>query len=241
MLCAGLAVAVMARTGYFEPAKPVVERVADVATDEDSADLERVARLAALVSPSVVAVRASGPSSVRFGSGVVIRPGYVVTNAHLVEGATSINLSASDGRSFPAVMTGSDRGTDLTVLAVANAGLVPAVLGSSGPLRVGDTVVVIGARHRPQGSPSVTTGIIAGLGEVMEVGGRLIYDVIATDAFVPVGASGGPVLDHQGAVVGISIRAAQSDDDEANPGVIPIDRARQVAEQLIRPGRVANP
>ena len=232
----------MAGTGYFEPTAPVVERVVNVATGGNSADSHGVARLAAAAFPSVVALRARDPSGERFGSGVVIRSdGYVLTNAHLVEGATSINLTASDGRSFTARAAGSDPESDLAVLAVENAGLVPAVLGSSGPLRVGDMAVVIGARHQPQGSPSVTTGVIAGLGQVIEGDGRLIYDVITTDAFVAARASGGPVLDRQGAVVGISIRAAQSDKDEAGAGVVPIDRARQVAEQLIVAGRVAYP
>lgn len=242
MVSAGLALGVMAVTGYFEPPKPAVERVANVASDGGSADLHGVPRLVATVSPSVVALRANSPSGERFGSGLVIgSDGYVLTNAHLVEGATSINLTADDGRSFTARSTGADPESDLAVLAVANADFVPAELGSSGQLRVGEMAVIIGARHRPQGSPSVTTGVIAGLGEVLEVGGRLVYDVIATDAFVAARASGGPVLDRHGAVVGISIRAAQSDGDEAGSGVIPIDRARQVAQQLIVSGKVAYP
>ncbi|HEY3239926.1 MAG TPA: trypsin-like peptidase domain-containing protein, partial [Acidimicrobiia bacterium] len=205
-------------------------------------DPEGIAQLAAAVAPAIVALRATTPSGERFGSGVVFRSdGHVLTNHHLVDGATSIEATGADGRSFSARHTGSDPESDLAVIALDHAGLVPAVLGSARALRVGQTAVVVGAPAGPQGSPSVTAGVIAGLGQVVEVAGRPLYDLISTDAMVGPRASGGPLVDPKGTVVGITTRAAAGLGDEGLGLVIPIDRARQVADQLIAEGRVAYP
>ena len=95
---------------------------------------------------------------------------------------------------------------------------------------------VVGAPSGPQGTPSVTAGVIAGLGEIVEVAGQAFYDVISTDAVISPRASGGPLVDRSGAVVGITTRTG------GEFGlVIPIDHARKVAEQLISHGRVTYP
>ena len=240
LVWAALAVRVVVGTGQSEPVDRIVERVADASADDGSAEF--VPRLVASVAPSVVALRARNPAGECVGSALVIGTGHVLTNAHLVEGADRINLTASDGRSFAARTAGSDPETDLAVLTVTDTGLVPAALTSSRGLRVGDMAVVVAARHRPQGSPSASTGVIAGLGQVMKVGGRPLYDVIATDAAVSPEASGGPLLDRDGGVVGITTRTAWANPADHSDGVaIPIDRARQVADQIIAQGRVAYP
>jgi S1-C subfamily serine protease len=100
---------------------------------------------------------------------------------------------------------------------------------------VGQTAIVIGAPAGPQGSPSVTAGVIAGLGEVVEVAGHAFYDMISTDAMIGPRASGGPLVDRSGAVVGITTRTVTGDLGH----VIPIDHARKVAEKLIASGRVS--
>jgi S1-C subfamily serine protease len=115
----------------------------------------------------------------------------------------------------------------------------PAVLGSARALRVGQTAIVVGAPGGPQGSPSVTAGVIAGIGEVVEVAGHPLYDMISTDAMIGPRASGGPLVDRSGAVVGITTRTGNGDGSLSL--VIPIDLARRVAEQLIAVGRVAYP
>jgi S1-C subfamily serine protease len=102
---------------------------------------------------------------------------------------------------------------------------------------VGQTAIVVGAPAGPQGSPSVTAGVIAGLGEVVEVAGHAFYDVISTDAMIGSRASGGPLVDRSGAVVGITTRTGSGDLGL----VIPIDLARKVAEKLISHGRVTYP
>lgn len=215
----------------------VVERVTNL-PGYDLAAPDGIDRLAAAVAPAIVGLRATTPTGDRFGSGVVFRSdGQVLTNFHLVDGATSIELTCADGRSHTARQAGADPETDLAVLSIVDTAVMePAVLGSARSLKVGQTAIVVGAPPGPQGSPSVTAGVIAGLGEVVEVAGQWFYDVISTDAVVAPRASGGPLVDRSGAVVGITTRTG------GEFGlVIPIDHARKVAEQLIARGRVAYP
>ena len=239
MVGASLAIGTLVVAGALEPEARVVERVADQPV-YDLGEPEGVAQVAAAVAPAIVGVRATAPSGERSGSGLVFRSdGHVITNHRLVEGTTSIEVTGADGRSFSARHTGSDPESDLAVITVDRAGLEPAVLGSARYLQVGQTAVVVGAPAGSQGSPSVTAGVIAGLGHVVEVAGRPIYDVISTDAMVGPRASGGPLVDRNGHVVGITTRAPATGLSEPGLGlVIPIDRARQVADQLIREGRV---
>jgi S1-C subfamily serine protease len=244
MVGAALSLGILGLAGGLDRENPgrVVERVADL-TAFDLREPEGAAQLAAAVAPAIVALRAATPAGERFGSGLVFRSdGHVLTNHHLVEGATSIELTGADGRSFLAQHAGSDPDSDLAVLAIADVKMEPAVLGSAETLRVGQTAIVVGAPGGPQGTPSVSAGVIAGLGEVVEVGGRPLYDLIATDATIGPRASGGPLVDRTGAVVGITTRAAIIGADENRLGlVVPIDLARRVADQLISEGRVSYP
>jgi serine protease Do len=226
--------------GLQRPAtERVVERVADRAVFNVDQP-EGVAQLAAAVAPAIVGLRATTPTGDRFGSGVVFRSdGHVLTNQHLVDGASSIELTGADGRSYVAHDDGADPESDLAVLSVVNAKMQPALLGSVAGLRVGQTAVVVGAPAGPQGTPSVTAGVIAGLGEVVEVGGRPLYDMIATDATIGPRATGGPLVDRSGAVVGITTRAVSG--EERLGLVVPIDLARRVADKLIANGRVVYP
>lgn len=239
---AALAVGILVLAGGLEPSQRVVERVAE-APVYDLGDPEGVAQLAARVAPAVVALRATTPAGERVGSGVVFRSdGHVLTNHHLIDGATSIEASHADGRSFPAQPAGSDPESNLAVLRLEGADLEPAVLGSARSLRVGQTAVVVGAPTGSQGTPSVTAGVIAGLGQVAEVAGRPLYDVISTDAMVGPRVSGGPLVDRAGTVVGITTRPASANLGRDSLGlVIPIDLALRVAEQLISDGRMSYP
>ena len=242
MVGAALSLGILVLSGALErsPAERVVERVTDRPVF-DVHEPEGVAQLAAAVAPALVAIRASTPSGDRFGSGVIFRSdGHVLTNRQLVDGATSIELTGADGRSWVARPTGSDPESDLAVLAVPDARMEPAVLGSAQSLRVGQTAIVVGAPAGPQGTPSVTAGVIAGLGEVVEVAGRPLYDMIATDATIGARAAGGPLVDRTGAVVGITTHSTTGGDDHLGL-VIPIDLARRVADKLISEGKVTYP
>jgi len=239
MVGAALTLGILALAGGLDqPSARVVERVTNLPL-YDLAAPEGVSQLAAAVAPALVSLRATTPSGDRFGSGVVFRSdGHVLTNFHLVDGATSIELLCSDGSSHAARQAGADPESDLAVLSMEDeANIEPAVLGSARALKVGQTAIVIGAPSGPQGSPSVSAGVIAGLGEVVDVPGRSLYDMISTDALIGHRASGGPLVDRSGAVVGITTRVAGGDHGH----VIPIDHARKIAEKLIEDGRVSYP
>jgi len=235
MIGAALSLGILVLSGGLDdPPARVVERVTSLPV-YDLAAPDGISQLAAAVAPAIVGLRATTPTGDRFGSGVVFRSdGHVLTNFHLVDGATSIEITCADGKSHAARAAGADPESDLAVLAVDSV-MEPAVLGSARGLRVGQAAIVIGAPAGPQGSPSVTAGVIAGLGEVVEVEGHALYDMISTDAMIGSRASGGPLVDRSGAVVGITIRAVSGDLGH----VIPIDHARKVAEKLIADGRVS--
>ena len=235
---AALSLGILALAGALDqPSARVVERVTNLPV-YDLAAPEGISHLAAAVAPTIVGLRATTPSGERFGSGVIFRSdGHVLTNFHLVDGATSIELSCSDGTSHPARQAGADPESDLAVLSMDDANMEPAVLGSARALKVGQPAIVVGAPTGPQGSPSVSAGVIAGIGEVVEMPGRSLYDMISTDALIGHRASGGPLVDRSGAVVGITTRVAGGDHGH----VIPIDHARRVAEKLLADGRVTYP
>jgi len=235
MIGAALSLGILVLAGGLDdPPARVVERVTNLPA-YDLAAPDGISQLAAAVAPAIVGLRATTPSGDRFGSGVVFRSdGHVLTNFHLVDGATSIEVTCADGRSHAARPAGSDPDSDLAVVAIDSV-MEPAVLGSALGLKVGQTAIVVGAPAGPQGSPSVTAGVIAGLGEVVEVGGHAFYDMISTDAMIGSRASGGPLVDRSGAVIGITTRTVSGDLSH----VIPIDLARKVAEKLIADGRVS--
>ena len=242
MIGAALSLGILVLAGGLDRpnADRVVERVTNLPV-HDLAAPDGISALAAAVAPAIVALRATTPTGDRFGSGLVFRSdGHVLTNFHLVDGATSIELTCANGQSHPAQQAGADPETDLAVLSlVEDTVMEPAVLGSARALRVGQTAIVVGAPGGPQGSPSVTAGVIAGIGEVVEVAGHPLYDMISTDAMIGPRASGGPLVDRSGAVVGITTRTGSGDGSLGL--VIPIDLARRVAEKIIADGRVTYP
>ena len=191
------------------------------------------------VGPAVLRVetygRAGKPSG--SGSGVAITPdGLVLTNAHVVEGARAVRLMDAEGRFMEARMLGVDADTDLALLRAGAARDLPhAALGDSKALRRGQLVVAIG---NPLGFEStVTAGVISALGRSLRArNGRLIEDVIQTDAALNPGNSGGPLVSSRGEVIGINtavIRGAQ--------GIcfaVAANTAQFVLSELIQHGRV---
>lgn len=198
---------------------------------------ERVAHAFDTVGPSVVHITAQGPHGRGgSGSGVLFTPdGYLLTNSHVVAGASRLSGSLTDGRRFEAALVGDDPATDLAVLRLAGAGLPHAGFGSSRTLRVGQLVVAIG---NPLGfQATVTAGIVSALGRTLRSGsGRLIESVIQTDAPLNPGNSGGPLVDGQGRVVGIN--TAMIGGAQGICFAIGVDTAVDVVARLMRDGRV---
>ena len=203
-----------------------------------------IAAVADKVLPSVVSIQVSGSQGSGSGSGVVIRSdGYILTNNHVVAGSRELQVLLANGRQVAAQVVGLDPLTDLAVIKVSGVDLPPATLGDSRSLKVGDTVVAIGS---PLGlTGTVTSGIVSALSRQVGAGpaGGTVFNAIQTDAAINPGNSGGALVDLGGTVIGINsaIATAGGGGSIGLGFAIPINEARDVAEQIIRDGKASHP
>jgi len=179
------------------------------------------------------------------GSGCVLdKDGHILTNYHVVENASSLEVSLPDQTKYRATLVGADRQNDLAVLKLEDAPaerLHPISLGASDGLKVGQKVLAIG---NPLGlQNTLTVGIISSLGRRIETqGGDLVDNVIQTDAAINPGNSGGPLLNTSGEMIGINSSIFTIGGGNIGIGfAIPADTIRRVATELIREGRVRRP
>ena len=211
---------------------PRLPRVGGGAVRGGAGDLSDIA---ARVLPSVVSVQVDRGFGRAAGSGFVIdRNGHILTNNHVVESGGAINVVLQSGRRIKATLVGRDSATDLAVLKVAQpTGLEPLTLGRSSSAEVGDQVLAVGS---PLGlSGTVTAGIVSALNREVRLGSER-GTALQTDAPINPGNSGGPLVNARGEVIGVNTAIATLG-SQGSIGIgfaIPIDRAAQVADRIIR-------
>ncbi|MBN1857201.1 MAG: trypsin-like peptidase domain-containing protein [Dehalococcoidia bacterium] len=220
-----------------------------VASSTENDDLPSIADVVRTVRPAVVSVMTEMVGRDLFnqsytqeaaGSGVIMDDeGYIITNNHVVEGASDIQIELVDGTKYSATIVGTDPLTDLAVIRAETGGLPYASLGSSEDLVVGEWVVAMG--NALGEGISATEGIVSRLNVSITVGGNTLRDLIQTTAAVNPGNSGGPLSNMAGEVIGINSVKVADIGVEGMSYAITIDGARPIIQSLVNQGYVTRP
>ena len=205
-----------------------------------------VQQVAALNQPSVVEIQTEMVTNGSFlqqyvqtgaGSGIIIsQDGYIVTNNHVIEDATSIMVRTSDGTSYSAQLVGTDSRTDIAVLKIDATGLQPATFGNSDNLNVGDTAIAIGNPLGELGG-TVTNGIISALDRTIVLDNEEMT-LLQTNAAINPGNSGGGLFNSRGELIGMVVAKSSGEDIEGLGFAIPSNLVSQIAQELINNGYV---
>jgi Do/DeqQ family serine protease len=266
-LCAltGLSFAASCGKTRESEAAPAQAQVASRSTNVSASRRTAITEAVAHVAPAVVTVQTellervapdpldwpfgggeSQQRSAGLGTGFVMRPdGVIVTNAHVVAGATRVSVMMRDGKTFPAKILGADETNDLAVIKIDASGLPTAKLGNSENLLVGEWAIAIG---NPYGfvlgnsEPSVTAGVISGTGRNLVArgeGSAAYFDMIQTDASINPGNSGGALVNLKGELIGINTAILSRSGGNIGIGfAIPVNMAHTVMDQLLKFGSV---
>jgi putative serine protease PepD len=199
-----------------------------------------VAAVLDAVEQGVVAIHVSGSSQAPFGTGraesagsgmIIDDEGLVLTNAHVVNGANSIQVTLADGRDIAADLVGASSSDDVALIRLRDTSdLSPVELGNSDELQVGDSVVAVGNALNLGATPTVTTGIVSALNRTIEAEGESLENLIQTDAAINRGNSGGPLVDASGKVIGVNTAIAA---DGQNIGfALSINEVRAIVDSV---------
>lgn len=201
--------------------------------------------VADLVGPAIVGVNnnvrvfGGGTALQGSGSGIIFdKAGYIVTNEHVIDGATNVTVTLPGGKKLPAQVIGSDVRSDLAVLKVNAQNLPVAKFGDSSKVRVGDTAIAIGNPLGEEFAGSVTVGVISAVNRKLYLDGKM-YKLIQTDASINPGNSGGALCNVAGEVIGIN--TLKNLDAEGMGFAIPINEAIPIIQSLIKNGYVSRP
>ncbi len=222
-----------------------VIKTANSADGQDSGDLP-ITEIAALTANSVVEITTETVTTGRFmgqyvsegaGSGVIVTSdGYIVTNNHVVEGASKIGVRLKNGETYTATLVGTDEKTDIAVVKISATGLQPAVFGDSDKLQVGQLAVAIGNPLGQLGG-TVTDGIISALDREIDLGDETM-NLLQTNAAINPGNSGGGLFNGQGELIGIVNAKSSGSDIEGLGFAIPINDVKTVISDLVKYGYV---
>jgi serine protease Do len=206
-----------------------------------------ITKVAETVGPTVVGISNKsegffGLQDVGSGSGIIFdQNGYIVTNNHVIEGATKVTVKLSNGKILNASVVGSDPRSDLAVVKVDVQNLPIAKFGDSAKVKVGDTAIAIGNPLGEEFAGSVTSGIVSALNRRIQYGGT-IYKVLQTDAAINPGNSGGPLCNEAGEVIGInSLKIGTEQNAEGMGFAISINEAKSIIKSLMDYGKVSRP
>ena len=227
----------------------ITEAVARVAPAVVTVQTEVMERVPADAFEQFFGGRSGQRSTAGLGSGFIVRAdGAIVTNAHVVVGASRISVAMRDGTTYPATLVGIDETNDLAVVKIQARDLPVAPLGSSSGLIIGEWAIAIG---NPFGfvlantEPSVTAGVVSGIGRNLATpneGAGVYVDMIQTDASINPGNSGGPLVNAAGEVIGVNSSIFSPSGGSVGIGfAIPINRARRVVDDLLAHGVVRRP
>ena len=215
-------------------------------------DSTEVVSIAELATKTIVQVQVGTLSeegeflSAGGGSGVVITDeGLIMTNHHVIDNSAEVRVIFEDGRLYEATIIGSDKLTDIGLIKISAADLVPISIGNSDKMLVGDLAVAIGHPLTLGAAPTVTTGIVSALERRLDVGGDTmgsavtLFGLIQTDAPITRGSSGGALINKNGELIGITTAIATADVGAEGLGfAVPVNLALNIAEDLISDGKI---